>query len=337
MSGTTAGAAPVATASPRVARRFDYLPIGFFGAVMGLTGLSVAWHLAALRFGAPGWIAEALAAAAVLAFLLLAGAYAIKARGAPDVVKAEFAHPITGNLFGTFLISLLLLPIVLAPSSLLLARAVWVLGAVGMLLFAWLKVDRWLSDRQQPQQATPAWIVPVVGLLDVPLAVPSLSLPQLHGVMVLALAVGLFFAIPLFTLIFSRLLFEPPLPDALQPTLMILLAPFAVGVSTYFVTTRELDLFAQSLFALTLFMLLVLVGRFRYLGQCCPFRVSWWAVGFPLAAAAIASLRIASAFPASTTNAIALLVLALATGTILWLAWRTLAGIARGELRSLSS
>ena len=58
---------------------------------------------------------------------------------------------------------------------------------------------------------------------------------------------------------------------------------------------------------------------------------------FPLAAAAIASLRIASAFPAWTTNAIALLVLALATGTILWLAWRTLEGIARGELRSLSS
>jgi tellurite resistance protein len=315
---------------------FDYLPIGFFGAVMGLTGLSVAWRLAGLRFGAPEWIAQSLAVVAVLAFLLIGAAYAIKTVGAPDVVKAEFAHPVAGNLFATVLICLLLLPIVLASSSLAIARVVWVLGAVGMLVFAWWKVDIWLSDRQQVQHATPAWIVPVVGLLDVPLAVPSLSLPPLHGVMVLALAVGLFFAIPLFTLIFSRLLFEPPLPDALQPTLMILLAPFAVGVSTYFATTRELDLFAQSLYALTLFMLLVLVGRFRYLARCCPFRVSWWAVGFPLAAAAIASLRIASAFPGWTTDAIAILVLALATLTILWLAWRTVAGIAGGELRKLS-
>jgi tellurite resistance protein len=296
----------------------------------------VAWRLAGLRFGAPEWIAQALAAAAVLAFVLIGGAYAIKAVAAPDVVKAEFAHPIAGNLFATVLICLLLLPIVLASSSLALARVLWMLGALGMLLFAWLTVDRWLSDRQQLQHATPAWIVPVVGLLDVPLAVPQLSLPPLQGVMVLALAVGLFFAVPLFTLIFSRLLFEPPLPDALQPTLMILLAPFAVGVSTYFAATRELDVFAQSLYALTLFMLLVLVGRFRYLARCCPFRVSWWAVGFPLAAAAIASLRIASAFPGWTTDAIAVLVLALATSTILWLAGRTLAGIARGELRKLS-
>jgi tellurite resistance protein len=329
--------APAPAAAPRVGRTLDYLPIGLFGAVMGLTGLSIAWHLARLRFGAPGWIAESLAVAAVLAFLLLSGAYAIKILAAPDVVKAEFAHPIVGNLFGTYLVSLLLLPIVIAPSSLWLARAFWIVGAVAMLFFAWFKVDRWLADRQQLQQATPAWIVPVVGLLDVPLAIPSLALGPMHGVMVLALAVGVFFAVPLFTLIFSRLLFEPPLPDALQPTLMILLAPSAVATSTYFVTTGEIDLFAQSLYALTLFLLLVLVGRFRYLGQCCPFRVSWWAVGFPLAAAAIASLRVAAAFPAWTTDTIAVLLLALATGTILWLAWRTLSGIARGELRKLSS
>jgi tellurite resistance protein len=64
---------------------------------------------------------------------------------------------------------------------------------------------------------------------DVPLALPSLGLPPIHGVMVLGLAVGLFFTVPLFTLIFSRLVFEPPMPGPLQPTLMILAAPFAVG------------------------------------------------------------------------------------------------------------
>ena len=56
----------------------------------------------------------------------------------------------------------------------------------------------------------------MVGMLDIPLALPLLHLPGLHGVMVLGLAVGLFFAVPLFTLIFSRLVFEPPMPDALQ-------------------------------------------------------------------------------------------------------------------------
>ena len=110
-----------------------------------------------------------------------------------------------------------------------------------MFAFAWLMVTRWMSDRQQVAHATPAWIIPVVGLLDVPLALPSLDLPPMHGLMVASLAIGLFFAIPLFTLIFSRLVFEAPMPDALQPSLLILVAPFSVGVSTYVVTTGTFD------------------------------------------------------------------------------------------------
>jgi tellurite resistance protein len=51
-------------------------------------------------------------------------------------------------------------------------------------------VTRWLSDRQKAAHATPAWIVPVVGLLDVPLALPVLGLPPMPGVMVFSLAGG---------------------------------------------------------------------------------------------------------------------------------------------------
>jgi tellurite resistance protein len=174
-------------------------------------------------------------------------------------------------------------------------------------------------------------------LLDIPLALPSLGLPSMHGVMVLGLAVGLFFAVPLFTLIFSRLVFEPPLPEALQPSLLILVAPFAVGFSTYVATTGQVDLFAQSLYVLMLFMLSVLLKRLRSLPQCCPFRVSWWAVSFPLAASAIAALRFAAAEPAWTTDVIAWGLLIFATVVIGSLFLRTLAGLVRGELRHLSA
>ena len=209
----------------------DYLPVGLFGSVMGLTGLSVAWRLAQVRYGAPGWVATAIAALAVLAFVALLIGYGIKVVMARDAVQTEFRHPIAGNLFGTVPISLLLLPIVVAPYGRLLAQALWIFGAAGMVTFAWFIVSRWMSDRQQVAHATPAWIIPVVGMLDVPLAPPSLGLPPIHGLMVFALAVGLFFAMPLFTLVFSRLVFEPPLPDALKPSLLILMAPFAVGSS----------------------------------------------------------------------------------------------------------
>ena len=314
-----------------------YLPIGLFGSVMGITGLSVAWSLAHQRFSVPSVIGDSIGVVAIVAFVLLAIGYAVKIATAPQAVRTEFTHPIAGNLFGTFFISLLLLPIPLAPLDLGFARAVWTVGAVGMTAFGWLVVDRWMRQRQQAAHATPAWIIPVVGMLDLPLALPALGLQSLHGVMIFGLAVGLFFTLPLFTMIFSRLAFEEPLPDALQPSLMILLAPFAVGTSAYVATTGRVDLFAESLFALTLFLLAVLLGRLRHLAACCPFRVSWWAVSFPLAAAAIAALRIAKADPGRATDAIAIALLALATLVVAALLVKTVVGVARGELRSLSS
>ena len=335
---TPAPAAPLTAAVSAPAGALELLPIGLFGSVMGLTGLSVAWGLAHRQYGAPESISKWVGAAAVLAFLLVAGGYAVKIITAPQRVRAEFEHPIAGNMFGTFLISLLLLPIVLAPLDLLFARIVWAIGAVLMTAFGWMTVDRWMNHRQQAAHATPAWIVPVVGMIDVPLAMPALGFDaSLHGVMVLGLAIGLFFTLPLFTMIFSRLVFEEPLPKPLQASLLILLAPFAVGASAYIATTGQVDLFAESLYVLTLFMLVVLLGRLRYLADCCPFRVAWWAVSFPLAAAAVTALHFAQAAPNRTTDAIAMLLLGLATLVIFLLLVRTLSGIARGELRTLSS
>lgn len=315
----------------------EYLPVGLFGSVMGVTGLSMAWRLAHVRYGAPEGISLAFAAVALLAFVLMVAGYCIKLGTAFSAVRQEFQHPIAGNLFGTILISILQLPVVLAPFALLVARILWVVGATGMVLFAWLIVGRWMTDRQQVAFATPAWIIPVVGLLNVPLALPSIGLPSMRGLMVAALAIGLFFAVPLFTLIFSRLLFEPPLPNALRPSLLILVAPFAVGYSTYTITAGRTDLFSDALSTLTLFVLAVLVGQLWDLPHCCPFRVAWWAVSFPLAACSIAALRFAAARPGVIADTIAMALLALATLVITGLLVRTLFGISKGELRTLST
>ncbi len=317
--------------------RLTYFPVGLFGSVMGLAGLSIAWRLAHLHFGTPDWIAHGLGVAAVIAGIAVTIGYLVKLATSPGAVRAEFSHPIAANLFGTIPISLLLLPIVIAPVAMRLAQLMWAVGALGITVFAWLMVSRWVTHRQQLAHATPAWIVPVVGLLDVPLAAPSLGLPPMSGLMVAALAIGLFFAVPLFTLIVSRLIFEAPLPKALEPTLLILVAPFAVGTSTYAVVVGQVDFITEGLYALTLFMLAVLLNRLRHMVLACPFRVSWWAVSFPLAASAIAALRIAAARPDWTTDALAIGLLILASATVAVLLVRTVTGIARGELRALST
>ena len=104
----------------------DYLPVGLFGSVMGVTGLSVAWRLAHVRYGAPEGIALVIAVVAVVAFVLMVAGYAIKLVTAFGAVREEFRHPIAGNLFGTILISLLQLTIVVEPFAHHLAQFVWV-------------------------------------------------------------------------------------------------------------------------------------------------------------------------------------------------------------------
>jgi tellurite resistance protein len=314
----------------------SYLPVGLFGAVMGLTGLSAAWRLAHARYGISLWIAEVFSVLAVCAFIAVSLGYLVKCVTSLESVKAEFRHPIGANMFGTVFVSMLLLPIVVAPGSLFLARVLWSVGAIGIVIFALVIATRWFAVPQNRSDVTPAWIIPVIGLIDLPLGVPTLALGSLHEVMVLGLAVGMFFATPLFTLIFQRLMFEPPMPDALKPSLLILVAPSAVGFSSYEATAGHQDLFSESLYAFTLFLLTVVLGRLRHLPACCPFKVSWWAVSFPLAACAIAGLRFASYHPGLAANGIALVLLALVTSVICWLLVRTLTGIARGELRSLS-
>jgi tellurite resistance protein len=88
---------------------------------------------------------------------------------------------------------------------------------------------------------------------------------------------------------------------------------------------------------LTLFVLAVLLGQLRNLPLCCPFRVSWWAVSFPLAACSIAALRFAAARPGLVMDAIAIALLVLATVIIAALVVRTLLGASKGELRTLST
>ena len=87
---------------------------------------------------------------------------------------------------------------------------------------------------------------------------------------------------------------------------------------------------------LTLFLLVVLFRQLRNLPICCPFRVSGWAVSFPLAASSITALRFVAAEPGLLADAIALALLGLTTLVIAGLLGRTLFGIFRGELRTLS-
>src|SRR5689334_2933075 len=76
-----------------------------FASVMGLSGLTLAWRVAHTSLGLPAVVGEAVGALALGVFLLLAVAYLTKLARHPEVVHAEFHHPVAGSFFGTIVIA----------------------------------------------------------------------------------------------------------------------------------------------------------------------------------------------------------------------------------------
>ncbi len=317
---------------PAKASFFKFLPASLFGSIMGLTGLSFAWRLAARTWSLPAYIHEVIGWLAIALFLVLSVSYLIKLKRYPELVKAEFSHPVSVSFFGTILICLLLLPGILRQYNLLLAEWVWGIGAALQFFFAWMVIRKWLDSRQDPGNALPAWIIPVVGTLDVPIVGTQLPIPGVHEICLLFYGIGLLFALVLFTLIFSRLIFQPPLPEAIQPTLLILVGPFALAFSGYEGLTGIQDMMASIFFYFGLFILLLMGSKIFLLPECCPFRVTWWAVSFPLVAITIAAFHYAEFNDAAVFKLLAGILLILSTIVILYLLVQTFSKIIKGKL-----
>ena len=272
------------------------LPVNLFASVMGLSGLAQAWRLAHGGLGAPAWIGEAVGACAVLVFLLVSCAYLAKLVKHPQAVHAEFHHPIAGNFFGTIAISVLLLSAVVEPYGVAASRALWTGGVLASFALGIVVVSRLLKGQVEASHAVPAWLIPGVATLDIAVTGGHMPMAWAAEVNLMAGAVGAVLALVLSAMIVSRLVHREPLAPAMTPSLMILVAPFAVGFLAYSNIVGGIDRFAALLFYFGLFMFAVVAPKvFR---PSIAFSPAWWAIGFPMAALANAALKYA-AFRAS--------------------------------------
>jgi tellurite resistance protein len=237
------------------------LPVNLFGSVMGLSGLALAWRLAHGSLGAPAFVGEAIGAFALGIFVLIALGYLVKLARHPDAVGAEFRHPIAGNFFGTIAISILLLSAVMAPYSATAARAVWTAGVLATFSLSLVVLSRLLKGRLDAAHAAPAWLIPGVATLDIAVTGARMPMAWAPEVNLLAGAVGAVLALVLLVLIIGRLVHQEPLAQGMTPSLMILVAPFAVGFLAYTNITGDVDRFAAVLFYFALFMFAVVAPK----------------------------------------------------------------------------
>ncbi len=316
-------------AAPAPLSWLAHVPVPLFAAVMGLAGLGLAWRRAHEALGVPAVLGEGVVALAALVMVALSAAYLAKLARFPGAVRAEFAHPLRVHFFPAISIALLLMAAGAMPHHRDAAEALWMAGTVLHFAFALAVVRRWLTHDFEIQQVNPAWFIPVVGNIIVPIAGAPLGHVELSW---LFFAVGLVFWVVLFAIVLYRVIFHAPLPGKLLPTLAILLAPPAIGFSGWLALNGGvLDGLGRTLFGVALFLALTLLTLARRLSRL-PFAVSWWAFTFPAAAMSIAALRYAVLVPGMATHALALVLLAVATVIIVAVAARTVAALVAGAL-----
>lgn len=324
---TTAGYQKIAT-TPTTS--IKSLPVNLFGAVMGLSGLALAWNQAHRTLDAHAAIGQGVGMLAIAVFIVMSLGYLTKLIKFPEAVKNEFLHPIAGNFFGTITIGILLISSVIGTYSEALQQWVWSIGTLSTLVLGMIIVARLLKGKVAAGDAVPAWLIPGVASLDIAVAGGSMPMAWTHEVNLFAVAIGAVVAVVFFVLIFSRLVHGEAIPTGMVPSLMIMIAPFEVGFLAYVNVTHEVDKFAAVLFYFGLFVFLVVSVRiFR---PSVSFTPAWWAISFPMAALSNAALKYAAVVNSGPLWVIAIVILAFLSVAIAVLLVRTLHMLFSGRL-----
>jgi tellurite resistance protein len=322
-------AAEIDLTLPPARSRLQDFPIAFFAIVMGLAGMTVAWQRAEALFWPWLRVSGALETVTLVALLSIGAGYALKASRHRQEVARELAHPVKLNFFPTISIGLLLVSIVLAERHFAAARAIWVVGTAAHLAFTLYVLNAWIHrGGVEIGHVNPAWFIPVVGNVLVPIAGVRFANPEISWFF---FSIGLVFWIVLLAIVMYRLFFHAPLPERLLPTLFILAAPPAVAFLGYIALTGTVDGFARVLYYSALgFALLLATNAARFLRG--RFFLSAWAYTFPLAAVTIATFAMARRVGGAGFEWLGLALLALLTGVVATLAVRTAIAIARREI-----
>jgi tellurite resistance protein len=298
--------------------------IGHYGAVMGIAGLGLAARAAAPLFPgvfrAPAYFTELWVALGILALLVLLVLYSKKIISDWISVKADFNDPALIGFTGALPVGMTLVAGGLGPYAPAVARDLWWLACLMLVVFQVCAIARWLSGGIALDKLNAGWLILIVGGIVVP--GPAISL-GLAGASKFFFGFSACAAVVLLPLLLARAALAAPLPDALRPTWFILLVPpsliYANGLALY----PEM-LFLDNLYFCALVIglaLLVFARRFwRW-----PFAPSWWAFTFPLVALAYAATRYALEHSGGPWRAIAGVVIVLATLVVSAVLVRTVA------------
>jgi len=326
----TDNATPQLHEAPLGNTRLENLPVTFFASVMGLAGVALSLHLAETRFGWGHMASRAALALTIAVFIGVTLAYALKALRHPGAVGEEWHHPVKLAFFPAISISLLLMATALRPEAPAAALALWLPGVALQGALTLAVISGWIGRRPfQPMHISPAWFIPAVGNVVVPVAGVPMGFPEISWMF---FSVGVIFWLVLLTLVMNRLTFHDPLPGRLLPTLVILIAPPAVGFLAWLQLNGDvLDAFARVLYNAALWFAAIALIQVKGVLRI-PFALSFWALSFPVAALTLATMRYADLSGSIVHDRAGTALLCVLLVVVAALVFRTIKAIVRAEI-----
>ena len=267
-------------------QRVQNFPIMMFTIIMGFSGFTITYQKANDILNFPSIISAVLIVTTSVLFFFICLLYLSKIILYFNEVKKEYSHPIRINFFATFSISLLLFSIIFHEINTTISSWFFGIGAVLHLFFTFRTISFWVVRNQDITHTNPAWFIPIVGNVLVPVAgIDVVS----NYILMFYFSIGIFFWIILFAFIFNRIIFHHQLAQKFLPTLFILIAPPAIGFIAYVKLYGSIDMVALFLFNIGIFFTMLVIFMYKqFFG--IKYAISWWAYIFPLASMTIATM-----------------------------------------------
>ncbi len=229
----------------------------------------------------------------------------------------DLEHPVLSNFYATIAIAMLVLAadFIVIGKNIAKGEIFWFIGTLFTIFFGILTPYlMFKSEHVKLDHINPAWFIPPVGLIVIPIA-GSLIIPHVSGVVqefVIILnyfgwGAGFFIYLALFAIAMYRFILHHPLPNTLAPTIWINLGPIGAGTvalvnlikNSSFVTAKEpFFIFGFLFWGFGIWwVIMAMVLTLHYIKRLkLPYAMSWWALTFPLGAYVAASHTISSLF-----------------------------------------
>ncbi|MEB2799153.1 SLAC1 anion channel family protein [Campylobacter upsaliensis] len=314
-------------------------PIVLFASVMGIGGLSLAFKKASVAFNHQdflAWSAFGFAILALIVFALLFVCYGAKILYHFKAFKADLTHQVKINFLSSVPISMLIITafwsdFISKESGFwwVILESFYVASALQLILSLYV-MSFWFRESMKSSLLSPAWFIPVVGNLIVPLSGAFINAPK--DMLLFFFCIGCFFWIILSAMIMQRLIFEQSLETKFIPTLFIFIAPPSIFVLDFHSLFQTHSILSLMVYFIALFFVLLLIFLSKIFSKL-SFAPSWWAFTFPLCAFSIASFDLFITYKFKYFYGfLGVLALILALFAVFFISYKTLKAVANGNI-----